>query len=300
MKKTRRKPSTISSGRSTKTPTTLIAYAGLADAYAMLGFWGITPPAEAIPKARAAAQKALELDETLAEAHTPLGLIKFYFDWEWSAAQAEFRRALELNPSYALAHDWYAVYLAAVGRLDEALAEIKRAKELDPLSLRINAALAFQFRLSRQYDRSIEQAQKVLEMDPSYWLAQLTLATAYRAKGLDEEVVHEAYRKQYVLAGDSERVEAMDRGYAESGPRGAVCEAAEVLAARSKLRYVSSTDIALSYVHCERSDEAFYWLEKAYAERDPFLTLLAVDPDWDPIRSDPRFQKLVRLMNFPE
>ena len=281
-------------------PDYAIAYAGLADAYAILGLWGITPPAEAIPKARAAVQKALELDDTLAEAHTPLGLIKFYFDWEWSAAQAEFRRALELNPSYALAHDFYAVYLAAVGRLDEALAEIKRAKELDPLSLRMDVALAFQFRLSRQYDRSIEEAQKVLEMDPSYWLAQLNLATTYRAKGLDEEIVLEAYRKQHVLAGDSERVEAVDRGYAESGPRGAYLEVAEMLVARSKLRYVSSIDTALAYVYCERKDEAFFWLEKAYAEGNPFLALLAVETDWDPIRSDPRFQDLVRRMNFPD
>ena len=277
-----------------------MAYSGLADAYTMLGFWGFIPPAEAIPKARAAVQRALELDDTLAEAHTPLGLIKFYFDWEWSAAQAEFRRALELNPSYALAHDWYAVYLAAVGRLDEALAEMKRAKELDPLSVRINSALAFHFFLSRQYDRAIEQSQKTLEMNPGHWQAQQALAYAYRAKGLDEQVVHEAYRKQYVLAGDSERVEAMDRGYAESGPRGAVCEAAEMLVARSKLRYVSSTDIALSYVYCERRDEAFYWLENAYAERNPFLALIAVESDWDPIRSDPRFQDLLRRMKFPE
>jgi len=280
-------------------PDYATAYSGLADAYTMLGFWGIIPPAEAIPKARAAVQRALELDDTLAEAHTPLGLIKFHFDWEWSAAEAEFRRALELNPSYALAHDWYAVYLAAVGRLDEALAEMERAKELDPLSVRINSALAFQFRLSRQYDRSIEQAQKTLEMDPGHWLAQEALATAYRAKGLDEQVVHEAYRKQYVLAGDSERVEAMDRGYAESGPQGAVCEAAEMLVARSKLRYVSSRDIALSYVFCGKKDEAFYWLERAYGERDPSLPLLG-DPAWDPIRSDPRFQDLLRRMNFPE
>jgi len=266
----------------------------------MLGFWGIIPPAEAIPKARAAVQRALELDDTLAEAHTSLGLIRFHYDWEWSAAEAEFQRALELNPSYALAHDWYAAYLAAVGRLDEALAEIKRAKELDPLSLGINNTLAFQFRLSRQYDRSIEEAQKVLEMDPSYSLAQLNLATTYRAKGLDEEVVLEAYRKQHVLAGDSERVEAVDRGYAESGVRGAYLEVAEMLAARSKLSYVSSIDIALSYVYCERRDEAFYWLEKAYAERNPFLALLAVETDWDPLRSDPRFQDLMRRMNFPE
>ena len=128
----------------------------------------------------------------------------------------------------------------------------------------------------------------------------MTLATAYRAKGLGEEVVHEGFRKQYDLAGDSERVEAVDRGYAESGLRGAYLEVAEMLVARSKLTYVSSTDIALSYVYCERRDEAFYWLEKAYAERDPFLTLLAVDPDWDPIRSDPRFQDLLRRMKFPE
>jgi len=282
-----------------KNPNYAIAYSGLADTYAMLGYWGMIPSREAGPKARTAALRALELDDTLAEAHTSLGSVRFHYDWDWSSAGAELQRGIELNPNYALAHEWYASYLAAMGQVEEGLEQQRQAKELDPLSVKIAGGLTWHFALSRQYDRAIEQSRRTLEEYPNSSLAHGDLAHAYLLKGLEEESFAQ-YREMFALQGDNELVEAMDRGYAESGPRGAWLKVAETRAERSTHKYYPPTFIARAYAFGGKSEEAFHWLERAYEERDPVLVHLAVFPHFDPLRSDPRFQDLVRRMNFPE
>jgi serine/threonine protein kinase/Tfp pilus assembly protein PilF len=274
-----------------------LAYTWLAGTYAGPGYWGYMRPREAWPKVKEAALKAVELDETLAEAHHVLAGYSFYYDWHWTTAEIEFKRAIELNPNLADARTNYSFYLVTMGRLGEAMAQSKQAEELDPLNLVGMAVGGWHLAVARQYDEAIEQLQKPLEMDPSFYPARQGLWRLYRYKNLYEEAFAEA-KKTFSLLRDQEVVEAMQQGWGKSGYPGAMRLAAQKLAARFKQRYVPPYEIARLYSDTEDQGQTLHWLQTAYEQRDARLVHLR-DPDWDSHRSDPRFQDLLKHMKYP-
>jgi serine/threonine-protein kinase len=280
-------------------PGSAQAYAGLADCYHMLTAWDLMAPGEAYPRAKAAALKALEIDDTLAEAHTSLGITKFADDWDWAGAEKEHKRAIELNPGYATGHNFYAQYLIFMGRHDEAIAEIKRAQELDPLSPMINAIEAFVLFFARRYDEAIAQCRKTLELNAGFLPAHLYLGWAFEQKKLYNEAISE-YQKAVALEEDSPALAAeLARGYAAAGRRTEALKIVSDLRDLPQKRYVSPYRTAQVYIALGDADQAFVWLEKAREEREYYFIILKVDPRADPLRSDPRFQDLLRRMNFP-
>jgi len=284
-------------------PTNALAYSGLADCYMSSGFsfdFGSLPPKEAIPKAKAAAAKAIEIDDSLAEVHNTLAFAKLNYDWDFSGSEGEFKRALELNPGYANAHHWYAHYLIAVGRPDESLAESKRALELDPVSPIMGVHLGWLYYYLRQYDRAIDQLNKTLELDPNYGLAHWYIGFAREQQGRYSEAVDAIQRAENLLKGNL-IVEA-DRAHALalSGRRAETEEALRNLLAKSPVRYVNPVEIALVHIALGHNEEAFQWLDRGYEERSDLLVYLKVDPRFDPIRSDTRFAALVRRVGLPQ
>ena len=272
------------------------AYAGLADAYALLGSTpnDALPPKEAMPKAKAAAQKALLLDDHVAEAHASLAYVSMVYDWDWTTAEREFRRAIEIDPHYAGAHEWYAEFLAARGRESEALDEMKRARDVDPLLVLMHAAVAEAFYYSRQYDEVIAQCRQTLELDPDYPLAHFHLGRAYVAKKMYPEAIAEYQKAQASLGEIPAIVMAIGYANAKAGDQSAARKALEELRAESKRRYVPAIYFAAVYAGLGDSEAGISWLEKAYQERDDYLIHLNVDPMADSLRSDARFQTLVR------
>jgi TolB-like protein/DNA-binding winged helix-turn-helix (wHTH) protein/Flp pilus assembly protein TadD len=279
-----------------------LAYCGLADAYALLGFrWGY-PAKDALSQAKAAAMRAIALDETIAEPHASLAFIAETYEWDWAAAEREYKRALELNPGDARAHHWYAGYLMYVGRFDEGIAEAKRARELDPLSLPVNNALAGRLLVAGHYDEALEQVQKTLELDSHFAPAHQTLGWAYLNRGKQTEAIQE-FQQALKLSGTDDTELDLDLGfaYATVGNRAEAQKILTKLKALHERRVVSSASIAILYGALGDLDEAFAWLEKAYEERDPELTYLKVPGRrFEPLRHDPRFQQLVRRVGFPE
>jgi TolB-like protein/Tfp pilus assembly protein PilF len=270
-----------------------LAHAGLADSFIILGNFGLLPPNEAYPKARAAAEQALKVDPDLAEAQVSLAFVKSLFERDWPGAEAGFRRAIELNPNYGPAHQWYGVSLAGAGRLDEAVAELKRAQQVDPLSLTINAVVGWMLYLARDYDRAIEQEKLVLEMDTNFALAHRYLGLAYEQKGMYTEAISE-FQKAKSLSG-ARPLDAGSLGHAYA-VAGRAAEARQVLKEvneRSPQVYFPALDVGLIHLALGEKDLAFEWLEKAVQERSPWLTHLRVDPRFDPLRSDPRFTTLL-------
>jgi len=281
-----------------KDPSYALAYAGLADSYNMLGVY-VRPPKEVFPRAKAAATEALQIDNNLSEAHTSLAVIKMHYEWAWLEAEQGFRRAIELNSAYAAAHDWYAEYLAPMGRPEEAIVEIKRAQELDPLSLIISTDVGWHYYFQRRFDLALDQLAKALEMDPNFPPAHLFLGQVYVQLSRLEDANKE-FQKAISASGESPRYLAgAGYGYAQSGNTREAQKMLVVLKQLSKRRYVSSLDIAVIYIGLGEKDRAVEWLQKAYEERSAFLIFLRVDPRYDPLRSDPRFQDLLRRMNFP-
>ncbi len=296
-----------------KDPTYALAYVGLADSY-LLGDYGNLSRWEKVSKAKAAAQKALEIDATLGEAHTTLANIKHWDDWNWEEAEKEYKLAIELSPNYATAHHWYAESLSAVGRFDESFAEYKRALELDPLSLAISTDLGLAYYLSRQYDRAIEHLKKLRETDPNYVRTHFYLARVYEQKGMFEEAISE-YEKGFILEGDNPNDVAKDiaslrSSFKVGGAKGywqkildRTIEGQERGDFDGKFLFLRVKqlpfDIARLYAHLGERYEAFRWLEKAYQERNGELAELKVAPEWDNLRSDSRFQDLLRRVGLP-
>lgn len=281
-----------------KDPAYAVAYSGLADCYNALGFYSALPPNEAFPKAKAAAQKAIEIDETLAEAHTSLAYASMYYDWDWSSTDREFKRAQELNASYPTTPHWHAEYLAAMGRLEEAIAEKKRASQLDPLSMIINTTVGWMYYFSGQYNQAIAQITETLEIDPNFFPAHFWLAQAYEQKGMLQEAILES-QKAVTLSGNSTFTEtSLAHVFAASGDTAKAKELLEHLKQLSTERYVSAYEIAEVYVGLGENDLAFYWLQKAFDERSRALIFLKVEPRLDSIRSDPRFNALLKKMNL--
>jgi tetratricopeptide (TPR) repeat protein len=245
------------------------AYSGLADTYALLGDWqyAVMTPTEALPKAKAAAKKALQLDSDLGEAHNSLAFCLDGFDWDFESAEKEFRRAIELNPGYATAHHWYAWHLSLVGRNTEAIAEMQKAENLDPLSLIINADLAELLVIAHSYDESIQQSRKTIEMDPNFGLAHNQLAQAYLQKGMNQEAIAEL-QNAVQLSGSSPTCTAnLARAYAATGRRDDARQLLNALMKSSNPGYSHASEIAVVYAALGDKDEAMTWVEKGYQER---------------------------------
>jgi TolB-like protein/Flp pilus assembly protein TadD len=281
-------------------PSYAQAYSGLADTYALLGDWqyAVMTPKEALPKAKAAATKALELDSSLGEAHNSLAFCLDGFDWDFESAGKEFQRAIELNPGYATAHHWYAWHLALLHRYDEAIAEMKKAQNLDPLSLVINADLAELLSLAHSYEESIRQSQKTIEMDPAFGLAHNHLGQAYLQTQRYDEAIAEL-TKAVNLSGRSPTCMAnLARAYAITGKRNEALKLLAELKQRSGGSYSHGTELAVIYASLGQTDQAMTWLEKGFAER--FNPGVLLRPGFDSLRSDPRFKDLVRHVGLPQ
>jgi TolB-like protein/Tfp pilus assembly protein PilF len=281
-------------------PNYALAYCGLADAYALLGFRGSFPSKDALSHAKAAALKAIELDDTLAEAHASRAFIAETHEWDWTTAEREYKRALELNPGDARAHHWYAGYLLYVGRLDEGIAEAKRARDLDPLSLPVNNALAGRLLVAGRVDEALAQVRKTLEIDPHFAPAHQTLGWAYLNQRKYAEAIQE-FQQALQLSGNETTDLTLDLGFAYA-IAGRTEEARRVLAKLKEQHekgLVPSAPIAILYGALGELDEAFAWLEKAYQEHDPELTYINVPGRrFEPLRHDPRFKKLLIRMGL--
>ena len=277
-----------------------LAYAGLADSYIVLGSgqFGLMSPREAMPKAEAAAKQALQRDSTLAEAHAALGYVRFYFDWNPPGSEREFQQAIELNPSYATAHHWYALSLNARGRFAEAIAEIKKAESLDPLSLIIGSDIGTIFHYARQDDLAIAQLRKTLDMDPNFATAHFVLARCYAQQKRYPEAIA-AMKRAIELAGDEPLWnEGLAYIYAKSGQREEALKILNKLNDEAKQRFVPASNLIWAYIGLGDVDRAIYWLERAHAAHEDTIVVLQVQPELDPLRSDPRFQELLRRMHF--
>jgi TolB-like protein/DNA-binding winged helix-turn-helix (wHTH) protein/Tfp pilus assembly protein PilF len=283
-------------------PNYALAYCGLADAYALLGFRGSFPSKDALSHAEAAALKAIELDDTLAEAHASRAFIAETYEWDWTTAEREYKRALELNAGDARAHHWYAGYLMYVGRLDEGIAEARRARDLDPLSLPVNNALAGRLLVAGRVDEALAQVRKTLEIDPHFAPAHQTLGWAYLNQGKHGEAIQE-FQQALQLSGNETTDLTLDLGfaYAVAGKREEARKILAKLKQQNEKGLVPSAPIAILYGALSEPDEAFAWLEKAYQEHDPELTYINVPGRrFEPLRHDPRFRKLLVRMGLAD
>ncbi len=281
-----------------KDPSYALAYAGLADCYNLHSYYGELPPRDSFPRAKAASIKALEIDEGLAEAHTSLAFVRAWYDWDWSSAESEFQRALELNPNYATAHHWYALFLMAMERSGEALQEIRRAQEIDPLSLPISRDVGLVYYRARQCDQAIEQYLKTIELDPGFWSAHQHLGWAYEQKAMYEEAIAEL-NQAIVAGGDRTRIwSELGHLYAVSGRPSEAEKILGELQQRGAQGYVSPYEIALIYAGLDEHEQAFAWLDQACRERSGWLIYLRVEPMLDGLRADPRFTELLQRVGL--
>jgi serine/threonine protein kinase/Flp pilus assembly protein TadD len=283
-----------------KDPGYALAYAGLSDSYALLGTYALLEPKEGFPRAKAAAMKALALDSQLAEAHTSLGNLLTSYEWDFAAAEKEFKRTIELNPNYPTAHQWYAEYLQAMGRYDEALAEIQRAQELDPLSPIIRAVAGRIYYCARRYDEAIEQLKKTLQMEPQFGPAYAFICEAYAKKGMAEEAIQAAREPVKFAPKTSVYLTLLGCIYATFGKRQEAEAVIVDLKELAKQQYVQPSYIAMLYCGLGDKDQAFEWLDKAYTDRDDRLIFVITDPLLDKLRSEERFQQLVRRIGLPQ
>jgi serine/threonine-protein kinase len=281
-----------------KDPEYALAYAGLADSYNLLGFYGVEPPRQVYPRAEAAAGEALRMDETMAEAYASLGFARMFYDWDWPRAEEAFLRAIELNPDCSTAHHWYAEYMVLVGRGQDAAAQSRKALESDPLSLIINTLLGWVPHYERRYDEAVAQHYRTLEMDPGFVPAHFFLGLAFVQKSMFEEALAE-FRRAASLFGKATLFYVV-QGYAHAmaGDREEAAGILDRLSRSADGRYIHPYYTAA--VHAALRDEAqtFEWLGRASEERDTWMAFLGVDPIWDPIRSDERFARLVRRVGL--
>ncbi len=273
------------------------AYAGLADAYTEMSFFSFSAPTEWMPKARDSVKKALELDDTLAEAHNSLAIIKMYGDWDYTGAEEEYKCAINLSPGNALIHNWYGWYLGLMGRFDESLRRLQRAQELDPLSETINSAIGIIFHWSRQPERAIEQFRKVLELSPDYHIANSFLAEAYEQKG-DFASAVATIKSLPQAANDPLTLLTVGYVYAKSGEHDKALEVLNELERRSNQEYVPTLNFAQIYAGLGDTEQSLALLDQACNERSPWMIFLKVDPKFDPLRSDPRFQDILRRVGL--
>ena len=282
-----------------KDPAYSLAYAGLADTYAYLSFFNVVAPREAMPKAKNAAVKGLEIDKDLAEAHVSLGYVSFTYDGDWPAAGKHFEQALALNPAYSRAHTFYPFYLSSLGRSEEALEVARRALDFDPASPAVSHSLAVQLYFARQFDQAIDQAHNTLEMDANFAISYAVLGEVYLSKGMYREGLLALEKYSALSRSSATSLALLGYSHARLGERSQALRMIEELKAASKESFVPALFVALVYAGLEDKDQAFTWLEKAYEERFNRLAYLKVDALWDPLRSDPRFADLLRRVGIP-
>jgi TolB-like protein/Tfp pilus assembly protein PilF/DNA-binding XRE family transcriptional regulator len=279
-----------------KDPRSAVARAGLADCYVTLGSWenGTMPPVQAMAKAKSAASIALELDARLAEAHATLAYRTTHHDWDWATAEAQFRRALELNPNYAVSHHWYSHYLTAMGRTKESLEASKRCLELDPLDLVINIHMAWHHQFARQYEEAVDQCWKTNELHPNSFWPPYFFALAYQQQGKIAEAEAEFQKAIQVSGNVTFTTAGLGHLYASTGKFAEAQAIFRELCSRSQTTYVPAYDLALVCVGLGWTDQAFDWLSKAFEERSGWLAYLNVEPRLDTLRRDSRFDDLLR------
>jgi TolB-like protein/Flp pilus assembly protein TadD/class 3 adenylate cyclase len=279
-------------------PTYALAYFGLADAYRALAPTGDVPPKDILPQAKAAAAKALEIDESLAEPHITLAFINAWFDWDWAGAEREAKRAIELNPNLGSSHLAYAQLLSHLGRHQEALTEAKQARALDPLSLIINALYGSYLYAARQNDEAEAQLRKTLDLDPNFWIAHLFLGNVLIEKGKYSEAVQELDKARELSGGNSEPLSMAGYAWVKAGDLAKARAVLRELKSLSAQRYVPASNVALLCSALGEKDEAFTWLEKGYEDRDMRLCHLKVYPKWDSMRADPRFIAMLKRVGL--
>jgi serine/threonine protein kinase/TolB-like protein/Flp pilus assembly protein TadD len=285
-------------------PNYAMAYAGLADCYIVLPVYSRGPFQGSQTSAKEAALRALELDDTLAEAHTSLGAIRIDHEWDFRGGEVALRRAIELNPNYATAHHWYSQFLSEMGRHDEAIAEIRRAQSLDPLSLIINSVLGDAYIKARRYDEAVTQLRKTLEMDKNFSLAHRLLGNAYIAMGRFEEAISE-YQQAEVLSGGepdnaSKKASALRAAFAKGGSNGYWQKQLELLNEQMKVTHVFPYQLASAYAHLGDNEQSIQWLRKALDEHDSYVLYLKIDPEFDGLRADPRVIEIMRRIGLPQ
>jgi TolB-like protein/Tfp pilus assembly protein PilF len=280
-------------------PDFALGHAGLADSYIALTFYNFAAPHETMPKAKESAIKALALDNTLAEAHASLAHILMNYDWNWSAAEKEFKRSIELKPDYATAHEWYAIhYLTATGRLEEAVQEMKKALELEPASLVMNTFMGATLYYAGRYDEAIDQCRRTIEMDPNFTVAHWHLGLAYEQKQVLDAATEEFKKAISLSEGSPLMKAALGRAYAKSQKKHEANEILNELNELSKQHYVSAYEVATIYVALGNNEQVFQLLEEAYAEHSFHLVYLNVSPQFKPVSSDRRFQNLVQRIGL--
>jgi len=275
-------------------PAYALAYAGLADSYGVLGYQEAMRPRDVMPKAKSAAAKALEIDETLAEAHASLGYARMHYDYDWAGAESEYKRSIELNPSYPTCHHWYALLLAAMERSEESIAQIKLAQGLDPLSLVINAVHGYILYFAREYDQAIDQCQKTLELDQKFGITRWILGHAYEQKGMPNEAIKQ-FQETVNQSGDI-ALGCLGHVYAVAGEKDKALKIANDLEERSLSAYVSPYYCGLVYAGLGDNNLAFEWLERAFDQHSSPLMYLRVEPQLDSLRNDPRFDRLLNRL----
>ena len=281
----------------TKDPDYALAYTGLADSYAILAFYSNIPPRPAFEEARKATDKALEIDDTLVEAHASLAFVKEYHEWDWIGAGKEYKQAIELNPNYATVHQWYGMYFMKLGQYEQARRELKQALRLDPRSLIINSDLGLPFYFKRQYDEAVEQYHKVLEIDRDFIWARYFLGWTYERSGKFPEAIAE-FEKAKLIDARPEVSAMIAHVHALSGKKSRATAILKNLLEQSKHYYISPYYIALIYAGLDDKESAFDWLEKAYSDRNEWLVWLKVDPRFDCLWTDPRFQNMLERIGF--
>jgi TolB-like protein/Tfp pilus assembly protein PilF len=277
------------------------AYAGLADCYAMRGWNMMLPPDASLPKAQAAAAKAIKLDDRLAEGHTSLAFCKLFHEWDWQGAEREFQRAIQLNPSYEfVARPWYAFELSALGRHSEAVDEARRALRLDPFSVAIGTSAGLVLSLAGRHDEAIEQCLETLEMDPTgFYQTHFVLGASYEAKGMLNESMRSLESAVALSSRNPHMLAGLGHALAMSGRASEAHRIVEELKERAGQRYVPPYNIAVVYAGLGEGDAAFQWLERAYQDRSIWMIFLNVHPMFESLRSDPRLQSVVERMGFP-
>jgi len=273
-------------------------YENLAFAYFFSSGW-LLPAREAMPKAKDAAQKALKIDESRTEAHASLGIIHLRYDWDWRSAEKECKRAAGINTGSARAHEFYGWYLAAMGRFEEAIEQEKIALELDPVSPEVNTFFGDVLYLGRRYDQAIEQLQRALELDANYWFAYLVCGLAKQQKGELREAIEDFQKARRIEPVSPETMGALGQAYAAFGETEKATKVLEKLEKWSKQHYVSPFHRARILAALGQKDQAFAWFEAAYEERSFYLSWFKVEPELDPLRSDPRFKELLKRLSFP-
>ena len=276
------------------------AYAGLAGVYGAFAFFGFMPPRQAYDKIKTLQAQALEIDSNLADAHRTYATTSFYFDWDWEKAEEEFQRTFELNPSDAQAHQFYTWFLVAMGRTEQAHTTIRRALELEPLGINAYLAASDVFFMSRQYDEAITQLREVLDISPNQPFALFRLGSSYVEQGMFNEAIGDIEQALTLSPGNTEIIMVLGHAYASAGNTAKARKILDDLHGLAKIRYVPPYAFALIHTGLGENEEALEWLERAYQDRNSWMPWMQVEPRLDPLREEPRFQDLLRRMNFPE